>query len=210
MWMWLYIYALFLDVASANIVRFITETALIDFLFINPYTNSLALHWYIWNGSHSSSVIYPCILMAFVWLPNWYELILFWYNVITTNSIFCHPYYNSSTVTATGRPSFNTLRARQDGRHFPDDIFKRIFLNKNVWILIKISLKFILKGPIKNIPALVEIMAWRRPGNKPLSQPMMVSLLTHICVTRPQWVNQFPFWINNGFPGYHKSITCKL
>ena len=31
-------------------------------------------------------------------------------------------------------------------------------------------------------------MAWSRPGDKPLSEPMMVSLLTHICVTRPQWV----------------------
>ena len=35
---------------------------------------------------------------------------------------------------------------------------------------------------------LVQIMAWRRPGDKPLSEPMMVSLLTQICVTRPQWV----------------------
>ena len=33
-------------------------------------------------------------------------------------------------------------------------------------------------------------MAWRRPGDKPLSEPMMVSLLTHICVTRPQWVKR--------------------
>ena len=32
-------------------------------------------------------------------------------------------------------------------------------------------------------------MAWRRSGDKPLSEPMMVNLLTHICVTRPQWVN---------------------
>ena len=32
-------------------------------------------------------------------------------------------------------------------------------------------------------------MAWRRSGDKPLSEPVMVSLLTHICVTRPQWVN---------------------
>ena len=31
-------------------------------------------------------------------------------------------------------------------------------------------------------------MAWRRPGDKPLSEPLMVSFLTHICVTRPQWV----------------------
>ena len=41
---------------------------------------------------------------------------------------------------------------------------------------------------INNIPALVQIMAWRRPGDKPLTEPMMVSLLAHICVTRPQWV----------------------
>ena len=86
----------------------------------------------------------------------------------------------------------NTLRSRQDGRHFPDDIFKRIFLHKNAWSLIKISLKFVAKGPIDNIPALVQIMAWRHPGDKPLSEPRMVSLPTHICVTRPQWVNSSP------------------
>ena len=45
------------------------------------------------------------------------------------------------------------------------------------------------KDRINNIPALVQIMAWRRPGDKPLSEPIMVSLTTHICVTRPQWVN---------------------
>ena len=83
---------------------------------------------------------------------------------------------------------FNTLRPRQNGRHFADDIFKCIFLHENVWIPIKISLKFVPKGPVNNIPALVQIMAWCRPGDKPLSEPMMVSLTTHICVTRPQWV----------------------
>ena len=83
----------------------------------------------------------------------------------------------------------NTLRPRQDGRHFPDDILKCIFLNENEWISLKISLKFVRKGPLNNISALVQIMAWRRPGDKPLSEPMMVSLPTHICVTRPQWVN---------------------
>ena len=86
--------------------------------------------------------------------------------------------------------SLNTLRPRRNGRHFADDIFKRIFLNENIWILIKISLKFVPKGSINNIPALVQIMAWRRPGDKPvwLSEPMMVHSPTHICVTRPQWV----------------------
>ena len=83
---------------------------------------------------------------------------------------------------------FNTLRPRQNGRPFADDTFKCIFLNENVRISIKISLKFVLKGPINNNPALVQIMAWRQSGDKPLSEPMMFSLLTHICVTRPQWV----------------------
>ena len=80
------------------------------------------------------------------------------------------------------------MRSRQNGRHFADDIFKCIFLNENVLIPITISLKFVPKGPINNIPALVQIMAWRRPGDKPLSEQMMVSLPTHICVARPQWV----------------------
>ena len=85
---------------------------------------------------------------------------------------------------------YNTSRPRQNGCHFPDDIFKCIFLNENVWFSISISLKFVPKGPINNIPALVQIMAWRRPGDKPLSEPMVVSLLTHICATRPQWDKQ--------------------
>ena len=55
----------------------------------------------------------------------------------------------------------NTLRPTQNGRHFPYDIFKCIFLNESVWISIKIPLKFVYKVPINNIPALVQIMAWR-------------------------------------------------
>ena len=78
---------------------------------------------------------------------------------------------------------------RWNGRYFADDIFKCIFLNENVWIPIKIPLKFVPEVPINTIPALVQIMAWRRSGDKPLYGPMMISLPTHICVTRPQWVN---------------------
>ena len=69
--------------------------------------------------------------------------------------------------------TFNTLSPEQNGSHFPDDIFRFIFLNENVWIQIKIPLKFVHKGPINNIPALVQIMAWRRSGDKPLSEPMV-------------------------------------
>ena len=84
--------------------------------------------------------------------------------------------------------ALNTLRPRQNGRHFTDDIFKRIFFNWNIWISIKISLNFVLKGPINKIPALVQVMAWCRAGDKPLSEPKLISLLAHICVTQPQWV----------------------
>ena len=84
------------------------------------------------------------------------------------------------------QPRNEHIEAEQNGRRFTDDIFKCIFLYENVWIPIWISLKFVPKGPINNIPALVQIMAWRRPGDKPLSEPMMVRLPTHICVTRPQ------------------------
>ena len=69
-------------------------------------------------------------------------------------------------------------------------IFQTTFSNAFSWMkMYEFRLKFVPKGPINNIPALVQIMAWRRPGDKPLSEPMMVSLLTHICVTRLQWVN---------------------
>ena len=66
------------------------------------------------------------------------------------------------------------MRLRQNGRQFAADIFKYIFLNENIWISIDISLKFIPKGPIENISALVHIMAWRWIGNKALSESMVV------------------------------------
>ena len=51
-------------------------------------------------------------------------------------------------------------------------IFQCIFLNEKFCILMKISLQFVPLGPVNNIQALVQIMAWRRQGGKPLSEPM--------------------------------------
>ena len=59
--------------------------------------------------------------------------------------------------------------------------FECISLNEKLWISLQISLKFVSKVPINNIPALVQLMT--------LSEPMMVTLLMRICTTRPQWVN---------------------
>ena len=55
---------------------------------------------------------------------------------------------------------YNTLKPTQNGRVFADDMVICIFLNENIWISIKISLKFIPKGPINHIIPLVQIKAW--------------------------------------------------
>ena len=79
----------------------------------------------------------------------------------------------------------NTLR-----HHFAGDIFKCIFFTSgNVWIPIKISLKFVSKGPINNMPALLQIMDGRCSGDKPLPEPTIVSLSMLFCVTWSYWVN---------------------
>ena len=72
---------------------------------------------------------------------------------------------------------YKTLRPRQNGRHFPDDIFKCIIMNVNH------------RQFPDNFTALVQILAWRRSGDRRLSEPMIIILLTQICVTRLQWVN---------------------
>ena len=56
---------------------------------------------------------------------------------------------------------------------FADNIFKCIFVNENIGILIKISLISVLYGPISNKPALVQQMAWHQAGDKPLSESLM-------------------------------------
>ena len=47
----------------------------------------------------------------------------------------------------------DTSRLRQNDQHFPDDVSNCIFLNENVWISIRISLKFVPKVPIDNKPS---------------------------------------------------------
>ena len=71
---------------------------------------------------------------------------------------------------------------------FQTKLSNAFFLTKDVRISIKMSLKFIRIGPISNIfLALVQRMAWRRPGDKPLYEPMLAILSTRICVNRPQY-----------------------
>ena len=121
---------------------------------------------------------------------------------------------------------FNTLRPTQNGRHFTDDIFKCIFLNEDMWISIDISLKFVPKDQINDNPALVQIMAWLRPGDKPLSEPVMViywrlctslslNELTHWDPTKwlkvCRWLIQRHFWLMLEFRSkFHLSLSPKV
>ena len=86
-------------------------------------------------------------------------------------------------VSYTVNVTLNSLRPRRNRRHFADDVSKCIFINQNVLISNKISLKFIPTSTINNMPALVQIMTWRRPGDKPLSEAYI-------------WIIQIARWRN--------------
>ena len=89
------------------------------------------------------------------------------------DGFYCTIWVNAP-IPDMGALCIEILRPRRNEQNFADDIFKHIFFDENVWISIKIS----LKGLINNIPALVQIMARHRSGDRPLSEPMVVSLST--------------------------------
>ena len=117
---------------------------------------------------------------------------------VTNGSVRTRSMYASTTCGI-----INILRPKQNGRHLADDTFKRIFVNKNVIISIRIWVNFVPKCPINNLRALVQIMNWRRPGDNPLSEPKMDGLPTHICVTQPQWVHLASKLIRTVLSCYH-------
>ena len=134
----------------------IPPTSAFGFLQINSH----GIH--IWSASHNLGV---CFNLELLW-SAWSVRVL--YIKYANSSLEFYAVVRRHSIV-------NTLRPKQNGRHFPDDIFKCIFFYENVWISIKISLKFVPGGPNNNFPALVLIMAWHRPG-----------------VTRLQWVKTEP------------------
>ena len=130
----------------------------------------------------------------------------------------CGPAHNGQCL-----PSINTKPVKLIHTavltHWDRDTPKCIFLNNNFRISIEISLKFVpAKGLINNTAVLVQIMAWRQPGDKPLSKSTLVILPTYICVTWPQWVNvhstRYCQWLLNDscaahMPGYWSRRTSK-
>ena len=167
------------------------------------------VHLWVIQLSNDTKINFNTSLLINVVVLNWFqETYDSWY--ASTVRLRCHP-SSDGTVTTTG---FNTWRRRQNGRHFADDTFKRIFLNENVRISIRISLKFVPNGPVNNIPWLVQIMAWRRSGDKPLSETMMVSIyasldlneLTHELVT--EWP---AFWATKFLNSlYYEKVLLKF
>ena len=75
--------------------------------------------------------------------------------IIWTNDDLQWYWYVSPGLSDTDMYRQDCIEAEKNGRHFADNIFKCIFLNENVWISIKISLKFVPMGLINNIPAMV-------------------------------------------------------
>ena len=131
----------------------------------------LTIRWTFSSSGHFHDRILCELCRSFEWLKNLeiFHLIYYW-----NGQVWGSESLSMIDMATLNEYDINSLRPRQIRRHFADDIFKGIFLNENVWIPIKISLKFVPKGPINNIPALVQIVAWRRPGDKPLSEPMNV------------------------------------
>ena len=135
----------------------------------------------LWGESvtHSLSILMPWHLDTCIWtfLPQRSPVLTL---IFSDTRKINHRVY----LVASNSMLLNTLRERQHGRRFADT-FKLILLSDNFRIAIKISPKFVPKGPINNNPALVQIMARDQPGTKPLSAPAMVRLLMHICITWP-------------------------
>ena len=158
--------------------------------------------YYFQSEAHTKSSRLYLVVQAIYYVDHWYKPTElrhhggFIANVLVPNtcqatsnyhfdSTMSLPHMNHIVWHRYHVPTIRTLRPRQIDRNFADDVFKCISLNEHVWILLKISPKFVPKFRINNIPVLIQIMAWRQPGDKPLSVPMMVSLLAHICVIWP-------------------------
>ena len=102
----------------------------------------------------------------------------------------------------------DTMRFRQNGRHYAYDIFKLILLNENVSNLFQISLNFVPKGPNYIKSSFVRVMVWQLTGYKLLNQWWLRSLNGF---TRPQWVKHWQMkWITFEQICNHISTVFKL
>ena len=132
---------------------------------------------------------------------------------INCESACCRPYMVSlwlctRTTMANDMWFHNSSPSEKSGHLFADNIFRCILTNDKLCILIKISLKFVPKGPIDNNQALVQIMAWRQIGDKPLSEPMLTRFTDTYMVPKGRWDNSqaISHWLNSSM----RHLWCLL
>ena len=186
---------------------------------MSHYTDNLCANFEEAPGRAHTRIRYVCLTMSL----HWFRL---WLGAAYATHYCLNKWWHNPTmyVCVTWPQNVNTWRPRQNGRHLPDDpdskvhgahlghvgprwapwwphesCYQGIFSNFLEWKCI-ISLKSVFEGPINNIPASVQIMAWRRPGDKQLSEPMMVRLPTHMRVTRPQSINVETYKLRRSSP----------
>ena len=155
-------------------------------------------HWSIWvNISHESfginSMLYKKTHMLFIQMTQHRGVI--WRLSLSSSVVHSH---------------FNTLRPRQNGRHFTDDTFEHIFLNENVWISIEIPLKFVPKGPINNIPALVKIMTSHYVNQRWLDYRRIYASLCLNELNKLPFVMLLPFESQQSFASTELALECHL
>ena len=88
----------------------------------------------------------------------------------------CGPEIDTRRLSGDWQPGFGLLKCccRLDkmADNLADDIFRCIFVNENIWMLNKISSKYVWECQIDNKSTLIRVTAWRRAGDKPLPEPM--------------------------------------
>ena len=69
------------------------------------------------------------------------------------------------------------------------DILRTTHSNGFTWNTVFISLNFFPKGPIENMSALVQVMAWRQTGHKPYLDWLWLSSFTYVCHLGPVFIS---------------------
>ena len=116
--------------------------------------------------------------------------------------------WNIIMLTIKPHDTVNSSSSGHNSSHSADGTFKPIFIKENYCILIRISLKFVPKGPIDNKPVLVQVMAWRRSGDKPLPEPTLAQFTDTYMRHWGGWVNGHFCWnYRNSWGGWmHLSV----
>ena len=132
----------------------------------------------------------PCHLVN--WGPelkheNWNSVIdIIWYEGKAEGVPFENLLYMPSVP--------NSSSPGQNGRHIAEDA-KCIFLNDKKYILIRISLKCVPKGPICNQSSLVRVMGWHPTRTSHYLNQCWLSSPTYICGTSRRWVRNMAWMV---------------